>query len=65
MATQIGVTRVYTERSEATDPKLVECVKCRVKAVPRGITSTTKGAAVAAGEGHCPNCGHIHGRDNH
>jgi transposase len=62
MASQIGTTREYTHVDEATSPKLKTCPLCKVKAVPRGITSTRESAT---GEKHCPNCGHVHGRDNH
>lgn len=64
MASQIGETRVYTSLDEETSSKLIECPLCKVKAVPRGITSTRKDDHGST-EVHCPNCGHIHGRKNH
>lgn len=60
--TQTDTTRIYTTADEATDPKLVNCPNCTVNVVPRGINSTRKDAA---GEKHCPNCGHVFGRANH
>lgn len=57
---QIGDTREYTSVDEGTSTLLTTCPKCQVKAVPRGINSTRPGAD---GEKHCPNCGHIYGRD--
>jgi transposase len=64
MASQIGDERYYTSVESENDSaaNMVTCVKCKVKAVPRGITSTRTSAE---GEKHCPNCGHVHGRDNH
>lgn len=62
MARQYGVTRVYSSVDEATSTKKQQCPKCKVFVVPRGISSTR---AVAAGEKHCPNCGHVFGRANH
>lgn len=56
---QIGDTRIYTSVDEKTSPSKTECPKCQVYAVPRGITSSR---TTAAGEKHCPNCGHIYGR---
>jgi len=61
MADQIGLTRIYTNVEEKTNPAKVQCSLCKVYAVPRGITSTRPNAA---GEKHCPNCGHINDRDN-
>jgi hypothetical protein len=63
MATQYGTTRTYGHDStEATlTSQQVQCKKCNVKAVPRGISSVRD---MVAGK-HCPNCGHVHGRDNH
>jgi ribosomal protein S27AE len=58
--TQIGDTRVYTNVDEANSSKKQQCPKCKVFVVPRGISSTRP---TAAGEKHCPNCGHIFGRD--
>lgn len=58
MASQYGDTREYTSTDEATSPQLQTCPVCKVKTVPRGITSTRK-AGVVSGELHCPNCGHI------
>jgi hypothetical protein len=57
---QIGDTRVYTNIDEKTSPKLVQCPQCMVKVVPKGINSSRPDAA---GEKHCPNCGHIFGRN--
>lgn len=62
MASQIGDTREYTHVDEGSSPKLKLCPKCQVNAVPRGINDTRESAS---GEKHCPNCGHIYGRDNH
>lgn len=59
---QIGDTRVYTSVDEKDSPKKEQCPKCSVYAVPRGINSTRPDAT---GEKHCPNCGHVYGRDNH
>lgn len=64
MGTQIDKTRVYTSLDEADSPKLTQCPLCKVKAVPRGITSTRKDDHGSA-EVHCPNCGHVYGRKNH
>lgn len=59
--TQTGVIRKYTDPSEVTSPSLKDCPNCQVKAVPRGITSTHVGAT---GTKHCPNCGHVYGRNS-
>lgn len=59
---QIGKTRVYTNVDEKNSPAKVQCAKCQVYAVPRGISSSKP---TASGEKHCPNCGHIHGRKDH
>lgn len=64
MASQIGVTRVYTTTEETTDTRLKACTNCKVTAVPRGITDTGMNG-LGNQETHCPNCGHIHGRKNH
>lgn len=42
--------------------KKVECLNCHVIAVPRGLTSSRKASPSAPG--HCPNCGHVHGRNS-
>jgi uncharacterized protein YjdB len=57
---QIGDTRVYTSVDEKTSTKLVQCPQCKVNVVPKGINSTRPGAE---GEKHCPNCGHVIGRN--
>lgn len=59
MPSQIGKVRIYGCKEEATSPALVTCVKCKVQAVPRGISSSRR---TAKGEKCCPNCGHVHGR---
>lgn len=64
MASQIGVTRIYSSTDEATDKRLKVCVNCKVKSVPRGISESGKNA-LGGLETHCPNCGHVHGRKNH
>lgn len=61
MANQIGKTRRYGNVDEATSSARVQCAKCKVYAVPRGISSSKR---TAKGEKHCPNCGHVHGRKN-
>lgn len=58
---QFQKAKVYGAE-EVGSANAVECTKCHVIAVPRGIASSRKDAA---GEKHCPNCGHIHGRANH
>jgi transposase len=61
MANQIGVVRTYSSaKDEATSPALKNCPLCRVTAVPRGIITTKKRRPGAV---HCPNCGHVYGRD--
>jgi transcription elongation factor Elf1 len=64
MGNQIDATREYTSVDESESPQLRNCPNCRVNAVPRGISSSHK-AGVVEGEVHCPNCGHVYGRDNH
>lgn len=63
MATQIGTTRIYTSVDEKERADLKECPQCRVKAVPRGITSSRKDDL-----GHerkmCPSCGHVYGNNS-
>ncbi len=61
MASQIGTTRVYTDPSEAGSSRKVTCGKCGVMVVPKGISDTRNTAQGT----HCPNCGHVFGRDNH
>lgn len=65
MASQIGVTREYTSVDESERSNLTTCPLCKVKAVPRGISSTRKDDLGVGAEKHCPNCGHVHGRANH
>lgn len=65
MATQIGVIRAYSTVSEKTDTRLKTCVKCKVKAVPRGIGTSGMNGLAPGVQTHCPNCGHIHGEKNH
>lgn len=65
MSKQMGKNRLYTSLDEATDGRKVACALCHVIAVPRGIVSTRNQAASGDSEGHCPNCGHVHGRKNH
>lgn len=48
---------------EVGSTSAVECANCHVVAVPRGIVSARKGKD-ATGESHCPNCGHVHGRNS-
>jgi len=62
MASQWGTERIYTTVAEKDSPEKEMCPKCKVIAVPRGINTTRYGVP---GEKHCPNCGHIYGRDNH
>lgn len=64
MASQIGVTRVYSSLDEKTDSRKIQCPKCKVLAVPRGISESGKND-LGSIEKHCPNCGHVHGRKNH
>jgi ribosomal protein S27E len=59
MASQYGVTREYSNTDESESPELVQCPKCNVKTVPKGI------AGKQATEKHCMNCGHVIGRTNH
>lgn len=72
MATQIGTTRNYSSKDELTSPDLRTCPQCQVVAVPRGLNSTRKlGVVNPATNGrvngalaiHCPNCGHVYGRN--
>jgi len=62
MASQIGVTRIYTSVYEKEKPTLTQCPKCQVRVVPRGISDSRYDYP---GEKHCPNCGHVFGRANH
>lgn len=64
MASQIGVTRVYSDPNEVTDIHKVRCPLCKVEAVPRGISESGT-HELGNIETHCPNCGHVHGRENH
>lgn len=61
MASQIGQTRIYSSLDEATDKRKTQCPKCKVFAVPRGISESGKND-LGNIERHCPNCGHIYGR---
>jgi hypothetical protein len=63
MSTQIGKTRIYRDVDEATSALLTTCPNCQVKAVPRGAVDVSPQATVAGGIKHCPNCGHVYGRN--
>lgn len=63
MASQIDKTRVYSDPNEDTDIHKIRCPKCKVYAVPRGITWS--GPHAGDTKVHCPNCGHVHGTKNH
>lgn len=58
---QIGLTRKYTTTTETTDNTTKTCPVCQVVAVPRGISSTK--VTATEDKVHCPNCGHIYGRE--
>jgi ribosomal protein S27AE len=57
---QIGDNRVYTSLSEKDSTLKTTCPQCKVLVVPRGINSTR---VTAEGQKHCPNCGHVFGRN--
>ena len=58
---QWGKLRKYTSLEEGVTKDAVQCPQCKVLAVSRRITDTRY---KVGGEHHCPNCGHIHGRDS-
>lgn len=57
MGTQIGKIREYTNVDESESKLLALCPLCKVKAVPRGISSSRP---TTSGDKHCPNCGHVY-----
>lgn len=61
--TQYNELRKYTDLEEGVSRQAVQCPACHVCAVPRGISSTMHKGDVE-GELHCPNCGHVYGRDS-
>lgn len=61
MATQIGTSRIFTDKVEIGSANAKNCPNCKVSAVPRGTISTRK---ANTGTIHCPNCGHVYGRNS-
>ena len=61
MSGQWGDTRKYTTVKEGVSKVTTRCRQCNVYTVSRGIADSRFDAK---GEHHCPNCGHIYGRDS-